>query len=82
MNAVEVVETLQNLGVSVRSNGSKLLLEPGSKVPPELVSDIRRYKPEILQLMRSTPDECDDSTAALLAWAAGAAEEGQFPSGF
>ena len=76
MNAVEVVETLLNLGVSLRSDGSKLLLEPGSKVPPELVSDIRRYKPEILQLLGSPSDDCDDSTATLLAWAAQAAEAG------
>ena len=76
MNAVQVVETLLNLGVSIGSEGNKLLLEPGSRVPPELVPDIRRYKPEILHLLAAPINDYENSTQALLAWAAQAAETG------
>ena len=76
MNAVQIVETLLDLGVSLGSDGSKLLLEPGSRVPPELVPDIHRYKLEILRRLPSPTIACEDSTAALLAWAAEAAETG------
>ncbi|MDA1129819.1 MAG: hypothetical protein O2913_14165 [Chloroflexi bacterium] len=74
MNAVQIVETLLDLGVSLGSDGSKLLLEPGSRVPPELVPDIHRYKLEILQRLPSPTIACEEPTATLLAWAAEAAE--------
>lgn len=76
MDAAQVVETLVSLRISVRAKGDKLLLEPGSKVPPELVSDLQRYKPEILQLLTGAPPSFDYATAQLLAWAAHSAELG------
>ena len=75
MGAAEVIEALQELGVSVKARGDKLLLEPGSKVPPELVRDIRRHKQQILQLL-AEPTPPNDSTQILLSWAAQAAETG------
>ena len=55
MDAAQVVETLVSLRISVRAKGDRLLLEPGSKVPPELVPDIQRCKPEILELLTGPP---------------------------
>jgi hypothetical protein len=75
MGAVEVIEALQELGVSVNARGNKLVLEPGSKVPPDLVRDIRQHKQEILEML-AEPSPPDDSTAFLLAWATKAAQEG------
>ncbi len=76
MEAAQVVEALVSLRISVRARGDKLLLEPGSKVPPELVPDLRRCKLEILQLLTAPPPSFDYDTAHLLAWAAHAAEVG------
>jgi hypothetical protein len=75
MGAAEVIETLQGLGVSVKAKGGKLLLEPGSKVPPSLVAEIRQHKQEILELL-AEPLPTDNSTALLLSWASRAAESG------
>jgi hypothetical protein len=76
MDAAQVVETLMGLKISVTTKGDKLLLEPGSKVPPELLPDIRRCKLEILQLLTGDPPGCEGDAARVLAWAAHAAEVG------
>ena len=76
MDAAQVVETLRNLGVSLKAEGSKLLMEPGSRVPPDLVPDIRRRKQEILDLLADSSQHHDEDTARLLAWASRAAEDG------
>ena len=49
--AVAVLEKAKALGISVTSSGNKILLEPGSKVPPDLVQAIRQHKGEILALL-------------------------------
>ena len=46
--AVELLEKVKALGVTLTRSGDKLLLEPGSKVPPDLVNQIREHKTEIL----------------------------------
>ena len=76
MDAAQVLETLMSLRISLRAEGNKLLLEPGSKVPPELVPDLQRCKPEILQLLNGPHPSFDYGTTHLLAWAAHAAEVG------
>ena len=76
MDAAQVVEVLASLRIRMRAKGDKLLLEPGSKVPPELVPDLQRCKLEILQLLTGPPPSFDYATAHLLAWAAHAAEVG------
>lgn len=48
MDASGIIESLKNLGISIKSDGDKLLLRPGSRVPLEMVSEIRRHKGEIL----------------------------------
>jgi hypothetical protein len=75
MGAAEVIEILQGLGVKVKAQGGKLFLEPGSKVPSDLVPEIRQHKHEILEML-AEPLPTDDSTALLLSWASQAAETG------
>ena len=75
MGAAEVIEILQGLGVKVKAQGGKLLLEPGSRVPSDLVPEIRQHKQEILEML-AEPLLADDSTALLLSWASQAAETG------
>jgi len=47
-NAAAILEKLSLLGIATTPSGEKLLLEPGSKVPADLVSQIREHKTEIL----------------------------------
>jgi len=49
--AVAVLEKAKALGISVTASGNKILLEPGSKVPAELVQAIRQHKNEILEIL-------------------------------
>ncbi|MBN2098107.1 MAG: hypothetical protein JW753_00770 [Dehalococcoidia bacterium] len=52
-DAAAVLERAKALGISVTSSGNKILLEPGSKVPPDLVQAIRQHKGEILAILTS-----------------------------
>jgi hypothetical protein len=74
MGAAEMIHTLESLGISVQAEGSKLLLEPGSLVPADLIPQIRLYKSEILELL-AAPDPSDDAAARLIAWARELAEQ-------
>ena len=74
MAAQEVLHQLQSLGVSVKARGNDLIVNPASRVPQELKTDIREYKGAILALLDPPVPSSDDSTASLLAWAAEAAE--------
>ena len=73
MGAAEVIDLLESLGVRVQADGSKLLLEPGSLVPSELIPQIRQYKPEILKLVSA--DVRTDEEQQLLAWASALSEK-------
>ena len=54
--AAQIIETLAQLGVTVRVIGpDRLRIEPASKVPPDLISRIREAKPEILATLRKRP---------------------------
>lgn len=46
--ATQIIETLTQLGVTLRANGDRLRLEPASKVPADLLPHIRQAKAEIL----------------------------------
>ena len=52
MNAAEVLNRLTELGITARTAGGKLLLQPGSKVPADLLDEVRENKPEILAHLR------------------------------
>ena len=54
MLATEILTALQEAGATTRVNGEKLVVEPGNKVPPELVPEIRRNKSKIMQLIAQT----------------------------
>ena len=48
MNVVVIFEQLEHLGVTVTVEGDKIVLEPGSRVPSDLLTTIREHKPELL----------------------------------
>jgi hypothetical protein len=52
-SVLTVLNKLQELGVTVRTEGAKLVFTPGSKVPPEMVAEIKAHKPEIMARLRS-----------------------------
>ncbi len=76
MAAQEVLRQLHSLGVSVRTDGNNIIVNPASLVPPELKTEIRECKGAILALLDPPVPDCDDATVALLAWASHAAEVG------
>lgn len=48
MDAITILDRLDNLGVSVRVAGDRLQLEPGSRVPAELIDELKAHKQEII----------------------------------
>lgn len=50
-SATAVLEKAKALGIKVTPSGDKILLEPGSKAPPELVQAVRQHKGEILAML-------------------------------
>ena len=55
MKPTDVLDRLTGLGVTAWATGEKVLLEPGSKVPPELLVEVRQNKAEIIaSLQRRT----------------------------
>jgi len=58
-----LLETLRSLGVTVKVvAGERVRLEPASRIPAELVPQIREAKPEIIAaLRRPAPDPGEDS---------------------
>ena len=76
MAAQEVLHQLRSLGISVRADGDSIIVNPASRVPPYLKTEIREYKGAILALLDPPVPDSDDATAQLLAWAAHAAEVG------
>ena len=59
MDAAQVVEALVSLQISVRAKGDKLLLVPGSKVPQELVQEVRKHKGEIIAVLNRSTELAD-----------------------
>ena len=52
MKATDVLGRLTELGVTAYATGEKLLLEPGSKVPPDFLVEVRQNKAEIIARLR------------------------------
>ena len=59
MDAAQVIEALVSLQISVRAKGDKLLLVPGSKVPQELVQEVRKHKGEIIAVLNRSTELAD-----------------------
>jgi hypothetical protein len=51
MESAEILSILRQLGIAAQANGDKLVMTPGSKVPPELVPEIQEHKAEIMALV-------------------------------
>ena len=52
MAAIELLEQLGARGVSVSLDRDELVLRPGSKVPPELLAEVREHKSELITRLR------------------------------
>ena len=52
MEATAILDKLHSLGIGVTVSGDKLLLEPGSGVPKELVEELKVHKPEVMGLLK------------------------------
>ena len=59
MKATDVLDRLTELGVMAYATGEKLLLEPGSKVPPDLLVELRQNKAEIVARLRRRTELID-----------------------
>jgi hypothetical protein len=51
MELTEILSTLKQLGITAQANGGKLVLTPGSMVPPDLVPVIQEHKAEFIALL-------------------------------
>jgi hypothetical protein len=51
MEPTEILSTLKQLGITAQANGDKLVLTPGSMVPPDLVPVIQEHKAELIALL-------------------------------
>ena len=56
MGVTDVLDRLSALGITARASGEKLLLQPGSKVPPDLLAEVKAHKAEALTLLKDSPD--------------------------
>ena len=52
MTSTEILDRLHDLGITVQANGPKVRLEPASKVPADLLNEVRAHKAEIIQELR------------------------------
>lgn len=51
MTAPALLAALADLGIETRAEGDALALKPASRVPPDLLAEARRLKPEIMALL-------------------------------
>jgi hypothetical protein len=58
MSALELLAEVNAFGVEIRSNGTKLILDPAGKLPEELKERLREAKPELLATLRVKPTTC------------------------
>lgn len=63
MSADELLAVLAERGVTVRIEGDALCLEPRSKVPVELIEELRAAKPVLLHRLRQPAAGDDDPVA-------------------
>lgn len=53
MGVALLLDKLDALGISLTIEGEKLRLQPGSKVPPEMVEELRQQRIELIEEQRS-----------------------------
>lgn len=70
MDAKELLERLERVGVRAETSGDTLRLTPGSRVPSDLVELVRWHKAEIIAALRGetlpSPSEVADGVEACL----------------
>ena len=66
MDALEVLERLAELRVVAVLEDSRLFLEPGSRVPPELIREVKAHRNEIVGALRSRQVPADTGLRPLL----------------
>jgi len=57
MGAVELLQELETLGISVSVDGVELVLRPGARVPSEMMGPLREAKTEIMALLVEVVDD-------------------------
>jgi len=68
---MEILETLSGLGVEVKLIGDRLRFHPASRIPPDLVSQIREQKPAIIEALRSRPTKAENRIGCRYDWQPG-----------
>lgn len=63
MTSTEVLDRLHELGVRVDLNGTNVRMNPASKIPPDLLDEVRQHKAEIIQELRLTYGDGQPSPA-------------------
>ena len=56
MAAIELLDQLGAYGISVMVDRDELVLRPASKVPADLLAQVKEHKPEILARLRPLGD--------------------------
>ena len=60
--AVQILQTLQGLGVTVSVvDGGRLRFEPADRIPADLIPSLRRAKPVLLEELRKRTATCSSS---------------------
>lgn len=62
MGACELLERLKAAGVELKADGNRLKFRPVDAVGPEIVRELRVYKPELLAILRNTDTTDTDTT--------------------
>lgn len=74
MGARDLLEGLASAGVSVTSNGDRLVIRPASKLTDSMRAALLSAKPEVLALLSAHADDTERTRARLLRWGWSAAE--------
>ena len=60
MTPAALLTALADAGIGAAADGDALVLRPASAVPPDLLAECRRLKPELLALLRSDAANVND----------------------
>jgi len=64
MDATTILDRLGSLGISVEAADDRLRLEPGSRVPPDLIEELRQHKQEIILKLKGFHFKYTDAQAS------------------
>ena len=52
MKAAGLIGKLDSLGISMSLDGDVLVVKPASRIPPNLILELKQHKPEIADRLR------------------------------